>query len=43
MNTGGYAGFLADEQLNIRGATKSRPDGGSDFYRVANNQVEAKP
>ncbi|HEX8214530.1 MAG TPA: prolyl oligopeptidase family serine peptidase, partial [Allosphingosinicella sp.] len=43
MNTGGYAGFLADEQLRIRGATKSRSDGGSDFYRVANNVVEAKP
>jgi hypothetical protein len=43
MNTGGYAGYLADEQLNIRGATKSRADGGSDFYRVVNNKVEERP
>ena len=43
MNTGGYAGFLADRKLVIRGANKPRPDGGSDFYRVVNNQVEAKP
>jgi dipeptidyl aminopeptidase/acylaminoacyl peptidase len=43
MNTGGYAGFTADEQLNVRIATKSRADGGSDYYRVANNQAEAQP
>ncbi len=43
INTGGFAGFLADEQLNIRAATKSRPDGGNDFYRVVNNAVEKAP
>jgi dipeptidyl aminopeptidase/acylaminoacyl peptidase len=43
INTGDYAGFLADEQLVIRGANKSRSDGGSDFYRVVDNKVEAKP
>lgn len=43
INNGGYAGFLADEQLTIRGATKTRDDGGSDFHRVTNNQVEAQP
>jgi dipeptidyl aminopeptidase/acylaminoacyl peptidase len=43
INTGGYAGFLADRKLVIRAANKPRPDGGSDFYRVVNNQVEAKP
>ncbi|HEX8533755.1 MAG TPA: alpha/beta fold hydrolase [Allosphingosinicella sp.] len=42
-NTGGYAGFSADRQLAIRGAVKPRPDGGSDFFRVVNNQVEATP
>ncbi|HEX8482335.1 MAG TPA: S9 family peptidase [Allosphingosinicella sp.] len=42
-NTGGYANFLADEQLNIRIAAKSRPDGGTDFHRVSNNVVEARP
>jgi dipeptidyl aminopeptidase/acylaminoacyl peptidase len=42
-NEGGYAGFLADEQLVVRVATKSRSDGGSSFYRVVNNVVDAKP
>jgi dipeptidyl aminopeptidase/acylaminoacyl peptidase len=43
MNTGEYAGFLSDANLVIRGATKSRPDGGSDYYRVVGNKVDAKP
>jgi dipeptidyl aminopeptidase/acylaminoacyl peptidase len=43
INTGGYAGFLADRKLVIRAANKPRPDGGSDFFRVVNNQVEATP
>ncbi|TFI58062.1 S9 family peptidase [Sphingomonas parva] len=43
INTGGYSGFLADEQLAIRGATKPTDDGGSEFYRVTNNVVDAQP
>ena len=43
MNTGGYAGFIADGNLAVRGALKSRADGGSDFFRVVDNKVEAKP
>ena len=43
MNTGGYAGFMADRNLTIRIATKPRPDGGSEFYRVVNGKVDAKP
>ena len=43
MNTGGYAGFLADANLVIRGATKTRADGGVDFFRVTDNKVNAKP
>ncbi|HEU0097837.1 MAG TPA: S9 family peptidase [Allosphingosinicella sp.] len=43
INSGAYSSFLADEQLNVRIAAKSRPDGGTDFYRVANNVVEAQP
>lgn len=43
MNMGGYANFVADEQLNIRLAARSRPDGGSDFYRVVGGKVEEKP
>src|SRR3712207_712290 len=42
-NTGGYQSFLADEQLNIRGATKPTPDGGSAFYRVTNGKIDAEP
>ena len=42
MNTGGYAGFLTDSQLVIRGASKSRPDGSSEYFRVVDNKVEAK-
>jgi dipeptidyl aminopeptidase/acylaminoacyl peptidase len=43
INTGGFQSFLADEQLNIRGATKPTPDGGSAFYRVTGGKVEAEP
>jgi len=43
MNMGGYSGFLVDQKLVIRGASKSRDDGGSDYYRVIDNKVEAQP
>jgi len=43
MNTGDYAGFVADNNLVVRGALKSRTDGGSDYYRVVDNKVETKP
>ena len=43
LNTGGYAGFLADQNLAVRGALKSRPDGGNDYFRVVDNKVDAKP
>jgi dipeptidyl aminopeptidase/acylaminoacyl peptidase len=43
INMGAYSGFIADEQLNLRIATRARPDGGSDFYRVAAGKVEATP
>ncbi|HEV2080379.1 MAG TPA: S9 family peptidase [Allosphingosinicella sp.] len=43
MNTGGYAGFIPDRNLVIRIATKPRPDGGSEFYRVVNGKVDDKP
>jgi dipeptidyl aminopeptidase/acylaminoacyl peptidase len=39
----GYAGYLADHDLQLRVAMKSRNDGGTDYYRVANGKVEAKP
>ncbi|MEO7814512.1 MAG: S9 family peptidase [Sphingomicrobium sp.] len=43
INMGGYAGFLADQNLVIRGALKSRPDGGSDYFPVTANKVAAAP
>jgi dipeptidyl aminopeptidase/acylaminoacyl peptidase len=42
-NTGGYASFIADEQLNVRIAAKSRPDGGTDYHRVSGGTVEGRP
>lgn len=43
INKGDYSNFLADEQLNVRIAAKSRPDGGTDYHRVSANGVEAQP
>ena len=43
MNLGGYSGFIADEQLKVRIATKSRPDGGSDYFRVTGDRIESEP
>ena len=43
INTGDYAGFLADQKLVVRGALKSRADGGNDYYRVIDNKVDAEP
>lgn len=42
-NTGDYAAFVADEQLVLRLAVKSRPDGGSDYFRVVKDKVEETP
>ncbi|MBC7685241.1 MAG: S9 family peptidase, partial [Bdellovibrionales bacterium] len=39
----GYGGFLPDENLNLRIATKSRTDGGTDYYAVSDNKVAAMP
>ncbi len=43
INTTGAASFVADANLVVRMATKTRPDGGTDFYRVENNVVAATP
>ena len=43
INSGGYASFLTDANLVVRGAIKARPDGGQDFYRVVDGKVDAKP
>ena len=43
MNMGNYAGFIADQNLVLRAASKARADGGSDFYRIVDGKVEAQP
>jgi dipeptidyl aminopeptidase/acylaminoacyl peptidase len=39
----GYAGFLADNDLKLRMAFKSRDDGGTDYYRISKGAIEPKP
>ena len=43
MQNDGYAGFVADDQLKLRLASKARPDGGSDYFRVTGTTVETTP
>ena len=43
MQNEGYGGFLPDENLNLRIATKSRPDGGIDYHAISDNKVAATP
>lgn len=38
-----YAGFVADDNLDVRLAIRPNADGGMDFFRVAGNEVEAEP
>ena len=38
-----YGGFVADEDLNLRMAQKSRDDGGADYFRIVDGKVEATP
>ena len=42
-NTGDFAEFVADDDLKLRLAIKSRPDGGNDFFHVRDGSVEEKP
>jgi dipeptidyl aminopeptidase/acylaminoacyl peptidase len=39
----GFAGFEADETLALRLASKPRPDGGTDYFRLKDGQPEATP
>ena len=39
----GYGGFLADEMLNLRVAQKSRPDGGTTYYRLKDGKADGEP
>ena len=41
MNIGGYAGFLADERLVLRGALKTDAQGGSEFFPIVDGKIAA--
>ncbi|HEX5181789.1 MAG TPA: S9 family peptidase [Allosphingosinicella sp.] len=43
INQGGYSGFVADDGLNLRIATRTGPEGGTDYFRVLGGKVEAQP
>ena len=43
MKADGYAGFLADDGLNLRMALRPNEAGGNDFFRVVDNKVEGTP
>jgi dipeptidyl aminopeptidase/acylaminoacyl peptidase len=42
-NTGNFAAFIADDNLNLRIASKARDDGGTDYYWMSNGKVADKP
>lgn len=43
MRGDGYARFVADRQLHVRLVGTAREDGGADYFRVRNGQVETAP
>ena len=43
MRNDGWAGFENDESLNLRVASKARPDGGTDYFRLNDGKAEDKP
>lgn len=42
-NTGQFAGFIADYNLDLRIAAKARADGGADYYWMTGGKVADKP
>jgi dipeptidyl aminopeptidase/acylaminoacyl peptidase len=43
LENNGYAGFLADDTLTLRGASRPNAAGGTDFFQIKNNKVDDKP
>jgi dipeptidyl aminopeptidase/acylaminoacyl peptidase len=43
MQNDGYAGFIADDDLNLRVAIRPNKDGGQDYFRMSGTTVDAKP
>jgi dipeptidyl aminopeptidase/acylaminoacyl peptidase len=43
LENNAYAGFLADDSLQLRMAMRQNEAGGTDYFRVIGNTVEAEP
>jgi len=43
LRNDGYAGFLADDNLALRIASKERDDGGTDYYHVSGTRIDPLP
>jgi dipeptidyl aminopeptidase/acylaminoacyl peptidase len=43
QNTGNYASFLSDDTLTLRAASRTRPDGGVDYFRIIDGVVAETP
>jgi dipeptidyl aminopeptidase/acylaminoacyl peptidase len=43
LENNSYAGFMADDSLTLRMAQRQNAAGGTDYFRVMNNVVEAEP
>ena len=43
IENNGYAGFVADDNLDVRLALKPNAEGGMDFFKVVDNAVEEEP
>jgi dipeptidyl aminopeptidase/acylaminoacyl peptidase len=43
MKNDGYAGYLADDNLDLKIATRPRADGGLDLFKIEDGKVAAQP
>lgn len=43
LENNAYAGFMADDSLTLRMAFRQNAAGGTDYFRVTNNMVDAAP
>ena len=43
IENNGYAGFVADDNLDVRLALQPNAEGGMNFYKVIDNEVAAEP
>lgn len=43
MQNDGYAGFLADDNLDLRMALRPNAEGGMDFFQITDGEIAAEP